>query len=186
MTATIHVIDFEGNRRLGISEFGVVTLHGSKITDTYFEICQRDFDQHLNFFLSLRRSGLLAAHSAQTEDSLLRHYWASPGQVPLFFSDKMTLSWGPWIDTKLVYRRLFPKLASYELNDLIAVFDLNTELTKVGSEFCQPQFRTFHHALFDSLATTLLIQNLQKFFSNVSPDTLIFLCSDDRKEGFLS
>ncbi|MDR2738118.1 MAG: hypothetical protein LBB18_04260 [Puniceicoccales bacterium] len=173
---TIHVLDFEGNRRLGISEFGVVTMRGFAIDSTRSEFCVRNFCGHAEYFLSLRRSGLLAAHSAQTEDHLLRHYWASPGQVPVFIESRQTLCWGPWIDTKLIYRRLFGGLKSYELNDLIDAFDLRANLALIAKKHCSTAAIGFHNALFDALAAALLIQNLRQHFSNVSLQTLISLC----------
>jgi DNA polymerase III epsilon subunit-like protein len=173
---SIHVIDFEGNRKLGISEFGVVTLQNFAIASTFFQSCKNDFHAHLKYFLSLRRSGLLAAHSSQTEDNLLRHHWASPGRVKTFIGDDETLRWGPWIDTKLVYRKLFKGLRSYELDDLIGAFSLESNLLGMAEKYCPDADRNFHHALFDALAAAALIQNLGQHFSNLSPKFLVFLC----------
>jgi DNA polymerase III epsilon subunit-like protein len=170
---TIHVIDFEGNGELGITEFGVVTLRNFEITATETAHCLGDFHRHLPLFLSLRRSGLLGAHSAQTEDCLLRRYWASPGQVPSFFQEKTTLSWGPWVDTKLLYRRLFAAVPSYELDTLVWTFAMDGELKNLAKTLCPPSAIGFHNALFDALATALLIKNLRRHFSNVSIDSLV-------------
>ncbi|MDR2628626.1 MAG: hypothetical protein LBC30_01365 [Puniceicoccales bacterium] len=172
----IHVIDFEGNRNLGISEFGIVTMENFEIKNTRMEHCTNFFENYLEYFLSLRRSGILAAHSAQTEDSLLRHHWPSPGNVPMFVDDSTTVSWGPWIDTKLIYRRLFKGLISYELQDLIASFNLHFSLLELAKQYCSSSATNFHHSLFDALATALLIQNLPRYFSNVSPQILLSLC----------
>ncbi|MDR2603171.1 MAG: hypothetical protein LBC11_01240 [Puniceicoccales bacterium] len=172
----VHVIDFEGNRNLGISEFGVVTIENFKIKDTRVEHCSNFFENYLEYFLSLRRSGILAAHSAQTEDCLLRHHWPSPGSVPRFVDDGSTVSWGPWIDTKLVYRRLFRGLISYELQDLIVSFNLHSHLSKLAKQYCSFSAMNFHNSLFDALATALLIQNLPRYFSNVSLQILLSLC----------
>ncbi|MDR1433444.1 MAG: hypothetical protein LBI61_03875 [Puniceicoccales bacterium] len=173
---SISVIDFEGNKGLGIFEFGVVTLLDFEIISTRTEFCQGTFHEHLEYFLSLRRTGLLGAHSAQTEDGLLRHYWASPGLVPTFAGGQMVPSWGPWADTKLIHRKLFPQLQSYELEDLVASFALFPELEKLAKKYCCPGGTKFHSALFDALATSLLLQNLQKNFANVSLETLLAIC----------
>ncbi|MDR1414018.1 MAG: hypothetical protein LBI56_03725 [Puniceicoccales bacterium] len=170
-----HVIDFEGNKNLGISEFGSVTLRNFEIISTRTESCPGTFTDHLKYFLNLRRSGLLGAHSAQTEDGLLRHYWASPGLVPAFPEETTTLSWGPWVDTKLIYRYLFKNLQSHELEDLVFAFDLHSELSKLAQKYCAPAQRKFHSALFDALATAALIQNLQKHFQNISLATLVLI-----------
>ncbi|MDR1595900.1 MAG: hypothetical protein LBR91_03180 [Puniceicoccales bacterium] len=170
---TIHTIDFEGNKRLGISEFAVVTLQNLEIVSTRWEICGGNFHKYLEYFLSLRRTGLLAAHSSQTEDDLLRRYWVSPGKVPLFAGDGTTISWGPWMDTKLVYRKLFKSLPSYGLASLVGSFDLNSELKKLATKHCDPRFRSFHSALFDALAAALLVQNLRKYLPAVSNKPLL-------------
>jgi DNA polymerase III epsilon subunit-like protein len=176
---TIHVVDFEGNKRIGISEFGIVTLENLEIVSVHRENCEHNFPNHLEYFLSLRRSGILAAHSAQTEDCLLRHHWASPGKVPTFVGGGATLSWGPWIDTKLIYKRLFRNIESYELADLIGEFFLRRELKNLSAAYCGPQFRSFHNALFDALAATLLILNLRKYFPELSPEALVEICHCD-------
>ncbi|MDR1457648.1 MAG: hypothetical protein LBI47_02240 [Puniceicoccales bacterium] len=172
----IHVIDFEGNRNLGISEFGAVTMENFEIKDVRMEHCSNFFENYLEYFLSLRRSGILAAHSAQTEDCLLRHHWPSPGNVPRFVEGGTTISWGPWIDTKLVYRQLFKGLISYELQDLIASFNLYSPLSKLAKQYCSFSAMNFHNSLFDALATALLIQSLPRYFSNVSLQILLSLC----------
>ncbi|MDR2778895.1 MAG: hypothetical protein LBB16_01230 [Puniceicoccales bacterium] len=172
----IHIIDFEGSRNLGISEFGIVTLKNFEIIGTRMEYCADCFENHLEYFLSLRQSGIFAAHSAQTEDGLLRHHWPSPGSVPTFINGGTTVSWGPWIDTKLVYRRLFKGLTSYELRDLVASFDLNFTLRELAKKYCSSSTINFHNSLFDALAAALLIQNLSKHFSNVSLQILTSLC----------
>lgn len=142
------------------------------------EHCLNFFENYLEYFLSLRRSGILAAHSAQTEDYLLRHHWPSPGSVPGFgfVEGGTTVSWGPWIDTKLVYRRLFKGLISYELQDLIASFNLHSPLSKLAKRYCSFSAMNFHNSLFDALAAALLIQNLPRYFSNVSLQILLSLC----------
>jgi DNA polymerase III epsilon subunit-like protein len=177
---TVHVIDFEGTKKLGISEFGVVTLRNFEIVNATGRRCAGKFSEYLNYFLFLRRTGLFAAHSAQTEDGLLRHHWASPGKVPLFTDDSTTLSWGPWIDTKLIHRKLFSDLPSNELRDLIATFGLRGALLALAKEFCTEKTSKFHCSLFDALATALLIKNLTARFSNVSPKILLSIC---RSEG---
>jgi DNA polymerase III epsilon subunit-like protein len=173
----IHVLDFEGNKRLGVSEFGAVTLRDFEIVSVNVEFCKKKFSERVEYFLSLRRSGLLAAHSAQTEDNLLRHYWASPGRVSTFIDGGETLRWGPWIDTKLIYRRLFKGLKSYELIDLISAFELHAGLTSLAKKHCSTAMWGFHNALFDALAAALLIQNLRKHFPDISPQDLASICT---------
>lgn len=71
----------------------------------------------------------LAAHNIAAERTLLRRI------APLH-------KWGPWYDTLKTAKRMYPKLASYKLSDLCAVFGCSPEMDG----------RTWHDALFDAAA----------------------------------
>ena len=89
----IHVVDFEGGPRTGVVEFGVATLLGGEVVsaatalhasrapipalDTQCHgLAERDlagarpFEDEWDRWLSLRRTGLLAAHNATVEHDL--------------------------------------------------------------------------------------------------------------------
>ena len=154
----IHVIDFEGTRRHGISEFGVVTLSDDyEIQGTHFQAPSRPFDTYFDLFSDLRKTGIFSAHSAQTEDILLRHYWASPGYVPHFLSPQLIPTWGPWIDTKRLYQHYYQS-PSFELRDLIHALNLQTTLDEYAKIYCDSEHRHYHHALYDALGAALLLQ----------------------------
>src|SRR5210317_977968 len=91
----IHVIDFEGSRQSGIVEYGVVTVVGGRVTESYTRICaaqgtitDRDRQQHgiseaasqanppfadeWSLFSRLREQGPFCAHSVQVESGLLQ------------------------------------------------------------------------------------------------------------------
>ena len=98
-------------------------------------------------FLSLwpelhsRLSGrLIVAHGAGTEKRFLRAF-------PLH-------GFGPWVDTLTLARRFWPGLRDYSLENLIASAQLTTEL-----ETTCPG-RRFHDALFDSVASLLVLRHL--------------------------
>ena len=71
----------------------------------------------------------LVAHNIATERTILTRL------APL-------TKWGPWVDTLKLARARYPKLPSYALGDLCAMFG------------CAPDIpaRTWHDALFDAVA----------------------------------
>jgi hypothetical protein len=171
----IHVIDFEGNRQLGISEWGVVSLEGQEISKVRTQLYPSffspdkippncvDFSQNAAYFLQLRRSGIFCSHSHHTEDNLLRHYWASPGYVPSFISASSVTTWGPWLDTCAIWMQMIPRLASYRLMDLIQEYSLQDLLRREASEYCPPDRACPHAALYDALAASLLLRLAMQF-----------------------
>ncbi len=180
----IHVIDFEGSRQSGVVEYGVVTLHGTQVEATYSRLCapagtisDRDRLQHgiseevaskeplfetdWKLFADLRESGPFCAHNVAVEDGLLRSVWSYPRSSPDFSEgDVLTASWGPWVDTLQLYRRIYPQLESHKLGDLIALFDLGSELEAQAALYCPEKRARYHCALFDALASALLLRRL--------------------------
>lgn len=184
LTTPIHVIDFEGSRQSGIVEYGVVTLHGDQIEATYSRLCapigtisDRDrlqhgiseelasehgrFDEEWALFSGLRETGPLCAHNVAVEDGLLRSVWPYPRNSPDFAEDgRLTASWGPWLDTLYLYRRIYPQMQSYKLEDLIAIFGLGEELAAQAALYCPGKRGRYHCALYDALASALLLKRL--------------------------
>lgn len=180
----IHIIDFEGSRQSGIVEYGVVTLLDTRITAAQTRLCapvgtisDQDRMQHgiteaaagqealfevdWPYFADLRQTGPFCAHSASVEDGLLRSVWPCPRKSPDFSRDReYAADWGPWLDTLQLYRNLYPQLASFRLNDLVADFGLQTDLNELAVNYCPAKRRRFHCALYDALASTLLLNRL--------------------------
>ena len=67
--------------------------------------------------------------------------------------DNSVTSWGPWIDTLLLYKRNFPEFRKYSVKDLINVLGLEDELAKYSR-----RDETFHLARHDAIATALLLK----------------------------
>ncbi|MDR2720743.1 MAG: hypothetical protein LBB15_00445, partial [Puniceicoccales bacterium] len=112
----LHVIDFEGTRATGIVEYGIATIIGSKIVGTHAAECIENFNEHLDIFIKLRRSGAFVGHNASVEDGMLRHYAPSPGFVKKYSSsNEIVATWGPWIDTKMLYRTFWSNLSKYSI-----------------------------------------------------------------------
>lgn len=180
----IHVIDFEGSRQSGIVEYGVVTLRGRQIDAVATRLCapfgtisdmdrrqhgiteratrgELPFQAEWSYFAGLRDTGPLCAHNAAVEDGFLRNVWAYPRQAPDFSDEgRMTPSWGPWLDTLHLYRRIYPGLESYKLADLITLFELEARLGVEAGIHCPDGRGRYHSALYDALASALLLLRL--------------------------
>jgi DNA polymerase-3 subunit epsilon len=68
--------------------------------------------------------------------------------------------WGPWLDTRRIYEKLYPALPSYQLMELVRAFALENELSALTAAHCPAQRRRPHCALFDALAAVLLLSRL--------------------------
>ncbi len=180
----VHVLDFEGSRRSGILEAGIVTLYQGKIRDTFTALyapigfiqaeeiaCHglsegvlsgyTPFVADFARYRAYRETGLWAAHHASVEESLMRATWPHPGEVPFHYAQgEKTHAWGPWVDTLALYHRLYPGLASYRLMELVRLFVLEAPLTALAAQHCPVSRRRPHAALFDALAAALLLLRL--------------------------
>jgi DNA polymerase-3 subunit epsilon len=184
----IHIIDFEGSRRSGVVEYGVVTLLGDQVKETRTRLCAptgtmhaREIQQHgigkellagakpfsedWDYFANLRASGPLGAHNAGYEAALLTDVWTCPRRSPDFArpdSDAGIADWGPWLDTLQIYRRLYPDLERHNLGDLIEAFRLSEMLADYAQRYCPENRRRYHSALYDALASACLLLHLLK------------------------
>lgn len=180
----IHVIDFEGHADYGIVEYGIATLRQGQVCETHTRLCQatgdisarethlhrirrvdtadaEPFAEERERFFALRQSGPLAAHHASTEDRLLRLVWPAPPFSPDFARGAGEVaSWGPWLDTRVLYQSLYPGLSSYQLQQLVSTFQLQDELDTLAVTHCPPKRRRYHCALYDALAAALLLLRL--------------------------
>lgn len=185
----IAVIDFEGNQSTGIVEYGIVVLEEGEIAGTWTRVCRsraviaaRDvavhgietedtlgceaFDIEWELFKQLRKQGPLGAHHAPYEDLLLRDVWAYLSKVPDFLNpQKYSSDWGPWVDSCELYKILFPRQKSYKLSNLIAAFGLQQDLEAWALKYCPQKRKHYHCALYDALASALLLKNLLNYDS---------------------
>lgn len=185
MRVPIHIIDFEGSFNSGVLEWGVVTLLGTEIVSAETRLCGTEkaielseieqhalhpklletcapFEVDFEVFARWRESGPLCAHNASVEDRFLKQAWPYVRQVPDFsvHTACTVATWGPWLDTLQIYRRLYPDLESYQLQALVRTFGLEDELSQRAKQCCPETRMHYHAALFDALATALLLQRL--------------------------
>lgn len=177
----IHFVDFEGSRVSGVLEYGVVTLRGGEILSTRTRLCapvgrvrpedtavhglrgealadEEPFFLDWDFFADLRERGPMAAHYAGVENSLLKVAWPYPRNSPNFARPgEQIIDWGPWVDTARLYAQFYPTLDSGRLESLVAACGLQTELDARAAEYCPPDRRHYHAALYDALAGALLL-----------------------------
>jgi DNA polymerase-3 subunit epsilon len=198
----IHVLDFEGTRRTGVIEFGVVTLQDGLLEATCTGFCRsrtalkfedakvhgivdemiankEPFEKEWDRFSLLREKGLMAAHHASVEDNLLKDTWPYPR-----LSDGVKrLGWGPWIDTRRIYAELYKGLDSYGLGHLTETFDLGERLMELAARHCPPDRRKVHCALYDALATALLLLRLDEMpeLKAVTTHWLLEISAPDRR-----
>ena len=186
----IFAIDFEGSKSIGIVEFGAVgILNGEiffsrggmcapeksidiktqKITGITNELAAQNprFEAHCELFAQMRSRGIFAAHSFHTEDSLLRHYFPCPCRVKNFFTNSDTLSWGPWLDSRVLARKLISS-PSEKLSELISALNLDGELNFYAQKICAPTRAKWHCALFDALASALIIKAALPHFADMA------------------
>ena len=180
----IHVIDFEGSRQSGVVEYGYVTLEHGKIVDSQTRICapvgtitDLDRGQHgisedrassealveteWALCARLRQSGAFCAHNASVEDGFLRAVWSYPRISPDFAEPgQTTATWAPWLDTLHIYRCVYPQLKTHKLQALIEIFDLQATLDAQAVTICPAERRYYHCALYDALASALLLRRL--------------------------
>lgn len=180
----IHVIDFEGSRQSGVVEYGYATVAHGEVVDAQTRICapvgtisdvdrsqhgiseqraakEAPFAAEWSLFSGLRESGAFCAHNAAVEDAFLRAVWVCPRTSPDFSEPgRRSTTWGPWLDTLHLYRRIYPQLESHKLEDLVRLFDLQAGLDLQAATVCPPARRHYHCALYDALASARLLCRL--------------------------
>jgi DNA polymerase-3 subunit epsilon len=195
----IHVVDFEGSRQSGVVEFGLVTLWDGDIASCSTRLCRpqgeitpqeraqhgivedearlfEPFAAEWERFTALRAKGPMAAHHALVENGFLKAQWPYPPASPDFLHEGRTVAdWGPWIDTRQLYARVYPDLDGYGLAELIGTFGLQERLDEAAARHCPERRGKYHCALYDTLASALLLLRLgaQEGFEHMNIPWLI-------------
>ncbi|MGB0373204.1 MAG: 3'-5' exonuclease [Opitutales bacterium] len=181
LSAPIAFLDFEGCTRTGIVEYGIALWERGEIKSVETALCapreslnladtrlhglrERDLvgaesiEVFWELFSSLRQKAPFAAHHHIVENMLLHQAWPHGRKFPDFASGGLTLGWGPWIDTRLIFELLYPDLGSYKLMDLIETFQLSAKLKVYGEDLCPASRCRPHCALYDAIASALLFE----------------------------
>lgn len=180
----IHFIDFEGARSCGVLEYGVATLLGGEIVSTSTRLCRAHgrvraedsavhgirgedtsdsapFADEWETFAGMRARGPFAAHFAATENSLIRASWPYARMSPDFARPGgTTAEWGPWIDTGRLIPGCLQGLRSARLEELVGDCGVQAELDELAGQHCPPGRAHYHAALYDALASALLLISL--------------------------
>lgn len=177
----VFVVDFEGTTRSGVVEYGVVKTENGAIVEAWSAFCQpsgrvaadefrthrlsesflksrEPFHAAYGDFSEMRSLGVLAAHHHSTEDRLLRHHWPIPPAVhdplrPGSFCHR----WGPYVDTLSLAQSCWPNLPAFDLKTVTQDLGLEDELRRRAAEASPPGRRDWHCALFDALASALIL-----------------------------
>lgn len=181
----IHMMDFEGSASSGVVEYGIVSLKGGRITHTDTAICapsgeitvmdqqvhglypeqvtdKKPFASHYAKFVQLRQSGIFAAHNRHAENNFLKGQWAVPPIVPDWRTGQgLAQEWGPWVDTLAVYKGIYRELPSYSLGALVDQFRLRDQLADLARDHCPVERSKPHCALYDAIASALLLLRLE-------------------------
>ena len=175
------MIDFEGSAQIGVVEYGCALIKHGKIIGTQTNCCKpsgrllpqdelsyglrqkelsnlRHFSDERELFMHLYGSvDLFGAHHSVTEENMLKMHWP----YPVKRKTGQSCTWGPWLDTRIIYENLYPTLGNFKLSHLIKTFDLEEELTANAAIHCPPERRKPHCALYDALAAALLINRFK-------------------------
>ena len=204
----IHFLDFEGNQRSGILEYGVVTVLRGQVISAHTRLCaardriraeetavhglsdedlrdQRPLSDDWDLFASLRESGPFAAHFSGVENSLIKTVWPYPRSCPDFGRPgEQAADWGPWVDTAPLCLEFFPGQSSSNLETLIQTFGLQPQLDALSLTHCPEARRMYHAALYDALAGALLLCHIARMAPDPSLARLILLSTrnPDRRD----
>ncbi|MDR2664420.1 MAG: hypothetical protein LBB14_02750 [Puniceicoccales bacterium] len=203
----IFAIDFEGNGREGILEIGAICLADGELRDPVGNFCSRSrepgiflsrrkiplgrtadglpLDDFLGRLRAMRCAGILAAHHAPTEDALLRRHCPSPGLVPDWTSPGQSVGgWGPWLDSRLAAKKIWPRLGSYGLGKILRWLGMADRWRELGSQLCPADRRAPHCALYDAIGCALVLDCCLRE-TGIGPVDLLQLVAGERQRQFL-
>ncbi len=97
------------------------------------------------------RGNIVVAHGHGTEKRFLR---AFPGH-----------GFGPWVDTLHLARAAYPTLDDYSLGSICGALKLEEEITALSNTSSTKSKLTWHDALYDSIASIVLLRHIIQNFS---------------------
>ncbi len=154
----IITIDFEGSLKNGIREIGAVISKNENIIK--FE--DHRPTKYLDCLQTLKKvfhpnPQLIVSHNVQIEKNLLKKYMPYRNDL----DKERNLEWGPWLDTKKLYQKLYPNIKSYDLSTLTDIF-IKRSINKITLGKIEEKKIAHHNALYDSLCAFFLFKRIFK------------------------
>jgi len=115
----ILAMDFEGSLSNGIREIGLIKSENSTIV-SLTEQTIRNENECIEFFKAVFKKipDFIISHNVPTERNLLKKYLPYSNAT----GTNRGMEWGPWLDTKEMYKILYPQLEEYGLEHLTNIF----------------------------------------------------------------
>ena len=152
----ILAMDFEGSLSNGIREIGLIKSENSTIV-SLTEQTIRNENECIEFFKAVFKKipDFIISHNVPTERNLLKKYLPYSNAT----GTNRGMEWGPWLDTKEMYKILYPQLEEYGLEHLTNIF-IKEESSLLAKRHCPKNKRTPHNALYDTICAFLLYKRL--------------------------
>jgi len=152
----ILAMDFEGSLSNGIREIGLIKSENSTIV-SLTEQTIRNENECIEFFKAVFKKipDFIISHNVPTERNLLKKYLPYSNAT----GTNRGMEWGPWLDTKEMYKILYPQLEEYGLEHLTNIFT-KKESSLLAKRHCRKNKRTPHNALYDTICAFLLYKRL--------------------------
>lgn len=149
-------MDFEGSLSNGIREIGLIKSENSTIV-SLTEQTIRNENECIEFFKAVFKKipDFIISHNVPTERNLLKKYLPYSNAT----GTNRGMEWGPWLDTKEMYKILYPQLEEYGLEHLTNIFT-KEESSLLAKRHCRKNKRTQHNALYDTICAFLLYKRL--------------------------
>jgi DNA polymerase III alpha subunit (gram-positive type) len=153
------IIDFEGTRKTGIKQAAIIDISDFEIA-SHYEYLSTD-GKFSDWLISNRNTNQIefwVAHNASVEKNIMNEY--APYKSSYKQKSK-ALQWGPWIDTLVLYNRLYTNIGDYSLKNLGKIFLDSKEVSQLADKLCLRTSPIFHQSMFDCVVTFLLINRLR-------------------------
>ena len=156
------VLDFEGSLHDGFREVGYIRVKNFEIIEAKEIIVGSGCKEKILRSFLENRYDFFLSHQSNIEKNFIKR------EMP-YTSFSPSGKWEPWLDTKLIYKKLYPDLKKYDLKSLGETFLGLAFINQKAAIYCNQKKLGFHNALFDALCCFELTKrlhakvNLQKF-----------------------
>ena len=153
------VIDVEGSRKSGIQQASIIDFKSFSVirSHEYLNV-DGDFNNWILNLINNSPNDFWVSHNISIEKNLLTH------QMPYLRNsslNKDSITWGPWLDSLKIYKKLYPNLTDYNLKNLSEIFLTKGEIANLSKVYCKRSKKAYHQSTFDGLVTFKLIERLR-------------------------